>query len=79
MEVICDHYLSSLLFSPPSSSLSSLSSSSPCSQVVYHSKKHGFVTLYITATDSAECGDWVSTLRQGQATIPPTVAITHLG
>jgi hypothetical protein len=33
-------------------------------QIVYHSKKTGFVILYVTATDSAECSDWVATLRQ---------------
>ena len=45
---------------------------SPCTlslylslQVVYQSKKCGFVILYITSTDSAECSDWVATLRQG--------------
>ena len=34
-------------------------------QVVYFSKKHGFVTLYITATDKDECADWVASIRQG--------------
>ena len=74
--------LFSPLFSFPSSSY--LPSPSPpppppCSQMVHHSKKHGFVTLYITATDSAECGDWVSTLRQGQPTIPCAVALLISG
>ena len=34
-------------------------------QVVYVSKKHGFVTLYVTATDNDECADWVASIRQG--------------
>ena len=46
------------MYSPPT----------PCTnpmQVVYVSKKHGFVTLYITATDKDECADWVANIRQG--------------
>ena len=35
------------------------------SQVVYSSKKYGFVILYVTATDKNECADWVASLRQG--------------
>lgn len=35
-------------------------------QVVYASKKSGFVTLYIIATTKEECSDWVATLRQGE-------------
>lgn len=34
-------------------------------QVVYVSKKHGFVMLYITATDNDESADWVASIRQG--------------
>ena len=49
-------HMTSLLLSPPS----------PPFQIVYHSKKTGFVILYVTATDSAECSDWVATLRQGE-------------
>lgn len=37
-------------------------------QVVYVSKKHGFVILYITATDRVECAEWVSSIRQGTHT-----------
>ena len=38
----------------------------PLPQITYVSKKHGFVTLYVTATDNSECTDWVATLRQGK-------------
>ena len=34
-------------------------------QIVYSSKKSGFVKLYVTATDKAEAADWVAALRQG--------------
>ncbi|CAI8012738.1 Ras GTPase-activating protein 2 [Geodia barretti] len=33
-------------------------------QVVYTTKKSGFVILYVTSTDSIECSDWIATLRQ---------------
>lgn len=32
-------------------------------QIVYVSKKHGYVTLYVIARDKAESADWVSSLR----------------
>lgn len=35
-------------------------------QIVYQSKKHGFVTLYVTATDNSHCSEWVASLRQGE-------------
>ena len=35
-------------------------------QVIYTTKKHGFVTLYITARDRTECGEWVCVLRDGE-------------
>lgn len=34
-------------------------------QVIYVTKKSGFVSLYIIATTTEECSDWVATLRQG--------------
>ena len=34
-------------------------------QIVYSSKKSGFVKLYVTATDKTEAADWVAALRQG--------------
>lgn len=34
-------------------------------QVVYQSRKCGFVMLYVTARDNAEVSDWVATLRKG--------------
>lgn len=33
-------------------------------QIVYYSKKSGFVKLYVTATDKTEAADWVAALRQ---------------
>ena len=33
---------------------------------MYQSKKHGFVTLYVTATDKNHCSEWVASLRQGE-------------
>ena len=33
---------------------------------MYQSKKHGFITLYVTATDKNHCSEWVASLRQGE-------------
>ena len=54
------------MYSPPT----------PCTnpmQVVYVSKKHGFVTLYITATDKDECADWVANY-QTRYVVPDTLS-----
>ncbi len=40
-------------------------SSKLSSQIVYFSKKSGFVKLYVTAADKNQAADWVSALRQG--------------
>ena len=34
-------------------------------QIIYQTKKHGYVTLYITGRDKEECEDWVISIRQG--------------
>lgn len=45
-------------------------------QVVYQSRKCGFVMLYVTARDNTEVSDWVATLRHGMLSVVCEQSVT---